>query len=126
MEEKISYEGVESSCEALHTIVEKLKSELEESLKNLNGIAGYNGVWKGKAANAFVSKIRSGNGSQPFEQSYTNVLNEIDNTVVFMAECSIGYQNLESNVINGVSSNLKTNTPSSENSSIYRLYQNRR
>ena len=96
--EKISYSQVESYCNELHAIAVKIKSKLEE----IEGIKTSltSGVWEGKASEAYKSEL--GEQIAQFDSMYM----EVENSILFMAACSHGYQKLDKALLLELCGNL--------------------
>lgn len=96
--EKISYSQVESYCNELHAIAANIKSKLEE----IEGIRTSltSGVWEGKASDAYKNEL--GEQTLQFEPMYK----EVENSILFMAACSDGYEAMDRNLLNEVCGNL--------------------
>lgn len=108
----ISYSQVEMQCNGLHATAKNMKEILEKidqiRIKILNGDS-----WDGNAANAYSSKLES------ITKNFEEIFLEIENSILYMAKCSEGYQAIDQQIMNEICSNLKITEPSLNTSNIF-------
>ncbi len=108
----ISYSQVEEQCNELHAVAKNMK----EILDNIDGIRikVLNGdVWSGEASEIYSNKLES--VSKGFEEIFL----EIENSILYMAGCSSGYQAIDRQIMNEICSNLKITSPNLNTSNIF-------
>lgn len=108
----ISYSQVEAQCNELHSVAKNMK----EILDNIDAIRTriLNGEsWSGSASNTYSNKL--GSISKVFEE----VFFEIENSILYMASCSDGYQAIDQQIMHEICSNLRITEPSLNTSNIF-------
>lgn len=108
----ISYSQVEAQCNELHSVAKNMK----EILDNIDGIRTRiaNGdSWSGSASTTYSSKLES------VAKNFEEVFLEIENSILYMASCSDGYQAIDQQIMREICSNLKITEPSLNTSNIF-------
>ena len=109
---KISYNQVETQCNQLHSVAKNMK----ELLENINGIGSKisNGdSWSGSASDKYIEKLNL------ISKNFDEIFLEIENSILYMASCSDGYQAIDEKIMNEICSNLKIGEPNLNTSSIF-------
>lgn len=108
----ISYSQVEMQCNELHSVAKNMK----EILDNIDGIRTKisNGdSWSGSASNIYSEKLLS------ITKNFEEVFFEIENSILYMARISDGYQAIDQHVMREICSNLKITEPNLNTSNIF-------
>lgn len=107
---KFSYEMIENYCNELHDLAKNMKSTLE----NVGDLGKkINNSWNGPASEYYTSKMT--NLSNQFE----DVFKEIENSILYLASCSDGYNAIEENIKREICQNLKISEPNLSTSNIF-------
>ena len=108
----IFYSQVETQCNELHSVAKSMKEILDNidgiRIKILNGDS-----WSGSASNTYSDKLES------VTKNFEEVFLEMENSILYMAKCSDGYQAIDNQIIREICSNLKINEPSLNTSNIF-------
>lgn len=112
MNEKISYSKVETYCNELHALAKQMKETLE-NVEQTGKKVQSSGSWSGDASSFYVNKIN--NVSKNFDE----IFEEIENSILYMAKCSEGYQSIDTNVMREICSNLNITEPNLNTSKIF-------
>lgn len=108
----ISYSQIEAQCNELHSVAKNMKEILENiegiRIRILNGDS-----WSGSASNNYSNKL--GSVSKNFEEVFL----EIENSILYMAKCSDGYQAVDQQIMREICSNLKITEPNLNTSNIF-------
>ena len=109
---KFSYEKIESSCNEMHDIANKMKDIME----HMNQISSrlQNGNWEGKASDYFVKKLNRLVAN--LEEAYK----EVEMAILYLANTAEGYQSIEKNIMSQIYNNLNISSPSYQSSNIFR------
>lgn len=108
----ISYSQVEAQCNELHSVAKNMK----EILDNIDGIKTRilnSDSWSGSASNIYVEKLES------VSKNFEEVFLEIENSILYMASCSDGYQAVDQQIMREICSNLKITEPNLSTSNIF-------
>ena len=108
----ISYSQVESQCNQLHETAKKMKDILD-MVSEIRKNACNSASWNGEASNAYSEKLSLLIGS--FDEAFL----EIENSILYMASCSSGYQALDQQVMQEICSNLNITEPNLSTSNIF-------
>ena len=109
---KISYSDVESYCNELHSLANKMKDILDD-VKNIKTKISSSETWTGAASNYYSDKLK--NVSNKFDEIY----DEIEYSILFMANVSDGYQSIDQDIMSEICSNLSISEPNLSNSKIF-------
>ena len=109
---KISYSQVEAYCNELHNLAKKMDNILS-NVKSIGQVAIKNQDWQGKAANYYSQKLNN------VIQNFDEVYREIENSILYMAKCSEGYQAVDKQIIDEICNKLGITTPSLDTSNIF-------
>lgn len=108
----ISYSQVEAQCNELHSVAKNMK----EILDNIDGIKTRilnSDSWSGSASNIYAEKLES------VSKNFEEVFLEIENSILYMASCSDGYQAVDQQIMREICSNLKITEPNLSTSNIF-------
>lgn len=108
----ISYSQVEAYCNELHSVAKNMK----EILDNIDGIRtkiASGDSWSGSASTNFTNKL--GSVTKNFEEVFL----EMENSILYMANCSDGYQAIDQQIMSEICSNLKITEPNLNTSNIF-------
>lgn len=108
----ISYSQVEQQCNELHSAAKKMK----EIINNINDVRVkiLNGnSWNGTASDTFCNKLES------ITKNFDEVFVELENSILYMAKCSDGYQAIDKHIMQEICSNLKITEPNLNTSNIF-------
>ena len=108
----IHYEQVEESCNELHQLAKNMK-ELVDKINNTSKKLSSNESWNGMAANYYISKM------DRLCKNFDEMFAEIENSILYMAKCSGGYQEIDKVVMNEICINLNIQSPNLSNSKIF-------
>lgn len=109
---KISYSQVEEYCNELHSLAKNMKETLEnvrETGKKLSS----SGRWVGSASNYYSEKLSN------LTKDFDEIFKEVENSILFMASCSEGYNYIDKVVIREICSNLNITEPCLDTSKIF-------
>lgn len=109
---KISYTQVEAQCNELHATAEKMK-EILDKVNEIGTKIGSTESWNGSASENYSQKIRE------FSKSFEEIFQELENSILYMAKVTEGYQVLDSKLINEICSNLNITEPNLSTSNIF-------
>lgn len=109
---KLSYSKVEESCNELHSIAKRMKESLDEVKAISRNLSGSES-WSGSASNYYSKKLNK------LTKSFDEVFIEIENSILFMASCSEGYQKVDQTIMREICSNLNITEPSLNTSKIF-------
>lgn len=109
---KIKYQDVRSSGEEIHTLAKNMKISLENITKNVQNLKNA-GFWEGNASNYYINKLKKLTSN--FEEIYV----ELENSVLYLANVSDGYEALDKKIMQEICSNLNISEPSLNTSSIF-------
>lgn len=109
----ISYSDVEEQCNQLHVVANNLK-DIMLNIDNLRASILSDDSWSGISADAYCKKLEN------VFKSYEDVHMEIENSILFMAKCSEGYQMIDSQIQMEICSNLNITSPSLATSNIFK------
>lgn len=108
----ISYSQVEEQCNELHAVAKNMK----EILDNIEGIRtkiSSKDSWSGYASDIYSGKLES------ISKNFEEVFIEIENSILYMASCSDGYQAIDQQIMKEICSNLKITEPNLNTSNIF-------
>lgn len=108
----ISYSQVEAQCNELHSIAKNMKEILDEIVKIKNDVSK-GSIWSGNAANKYSEKLNA------VAKNFDEVFVEIENSILYMANCSDGYQAIDEQIMREICSNLNITEPNLETSHIF-------
>ena len=109
---KISYSQIEEYCNELHNLAKKM-DDILNNVKSIRQEVINNKAWQGKAANFYFQKLNN------VIQNFDEVYREIENSILYMAKCSDGYQAIDKDIMNEICNNLGITTPSLDTSNIF-------
>ena len=112
MKTEISYSEVESSCNELHALAGNMKETLHNIVVSGSNLS-LNEYWQGSAADYFNSKL------DQLIKNFDEAFIEIENSILFMASCSDGYQAIDSKIMGEICSNLNITEPNLSTSGIF-------
>lgn len=106
----ISYKDVESQCNKLHNLAKKMKS-ISEDISNVKNTLG--SCWKGIAADSYIELLNT------VTSCFESVFLSIEDSILYMASCSEGYQALDKNIMDEICGylNIDSNALLNPNSS---------
>lgn len=107
---KISYAKIESECNQMHNIANKMNENVAV-IKRLNNNLSY--YWKGIGCTNYQSKMRSA------LQNFDAVYQELESCVLYLAKCAEGYKAIDQQVMNQICNNLKITSPNLSRSKIF-------
>lgn len=107
---KISYNQVESYCNELHSIAKSMKDSLQYINSIGNSVKGY---WSGEASDYFSKQLNA------LTKNFDEVFCELENSILFMAKCSEGYQVLDDKISQEICNNLHISSPNLNTSNIF-------
>lgn len=109
---KFSYTKIEEYCNEMHQIAMNMKNILEEIDQNTANIFK-DGSWEGIAASYYFDKFS--NVSKRFDEVY----NEVENSILFLAQTAEGYGSIDKKVIVQICNGLNIPEPSLDTSRIF-------
>jgi|GEM_PF-2753438 len=109
----LKYEDVEQCCNELHSLAKKMQDTLNSVTDCANTIQN-GSQWDDEGAYCYSVKLKKLVSN--FDESY----NEIENAVLYMANCSDGYKAIDNTVINEICNNLGINTPNLSTSKLFK------
>ena len=112
METKISYEKVEDKCNELHALAKKMKATLDE-IERIRLKVESGKLWSGPASENYAKRLKK------ITSSFDEVYMEIENTILFLANCSDGYQAIDKEIMREICTNLNLTEPNLSKSKIY-------
>ena len=112
METEISYSEVENSCNELHELAKNMKETLNNIINTGNSLKT-NESWQGSASDYFNDKLNQ------LIKNFDEAFIEIENSILFMASCSEGYQAIDSKIMGEICSNLNITEPNLSTSGIF-------
>lgn len=96
---KFNYAEVEQYCNELHNVSIRMKETLENVKSEVQRIqSGEN--WIGPASDKFVEHFNK------TSEVFVDVGDMLDKIVLYIAQCSSNYENLDNKVINEIKNNL--------------------
>lgn len=107
---KFSYTKIEAYCTELHELAKNMKSTLETA-GNLG--EKIDSSWNGPASEYYVGKIMG------LSKQFDDIFNEIENSILYLALCSEGYNAIEENIKKEICDNLKITEPNLSTSKIF-------
>ena len=111
--EKISYSQIEGLCNELHASANIMKDTLDKIIK-ANAQINANDTWIGPAASNYINEFNKLN--TVFEKAYT----ELENSILYMAKVSDGYQAIDKNVMGEICQNLGITQPGLQTSDMFK------
>lgn len=112
METEISYSEVESSCNELHNLAKNMKETLNNIITAVNELSS-NELWEGSASEYFSGKFNQ------LVKNFDEAFIEIENSILFMASCSDGYQAIDNKVLGEICDGLNLTEPNLSASRIF-------
>lgn len=109
---KISYSQVEEQCNELHLVAKNMK-EILDNIDEIGSKILDADTWSGKAANHYSDKLTA------ITTNFEEVFLEIENSILYMASCSDGYQAIDKQIMKEICSNLKITEPTLSTSNIF-------
>ena len=109
---KISYKQIESYCNELHSLAQNMKETLE-NIDSIGNVLLNGGVWSGAASENYIQKLKS------VTKNFDEVFVEIENSILYMANCAEGYHVIDQNIIKEICSNLQISEPHLGTSNIF-------
>lgn len=109
---KISYSQVEAQCNELHSVAKKMK-EILENVDSIRTKVQKGDSWSGEASSTYSKKL------EEVAKNYEEVFLEIENSILYMANCSEGYQAIDQQVMNEICTNLNITEPNLGTSNIF-------
>lgn len=109
---KISYSQVESFCNELHGNAKNMKYIFDEIL-SLSSSVSSKGNWCGEAADNYISKLKK------VSSNIDMIFQEIENSILFMAKCSDGYQAIDKTIVKEICDNLNITEPNLSTSNVF-------
>ncbi len=109
---KISYSKVEGYCNELHALAKKMKESLNE-IQSIQKEITSSETWNGPASSAYASKLKT------VASNFTEIYEELEYSILFMAAVSDGYQALDQNVTREICSNLSIGEPNLSKSRLF-------
>lgn len=96
---KFNYEEVEQYCNELHSVSIRMQDTLEKVKNEIKKIqSGEN--WIGPASDKFIAHFNK------TSETFSDVYDVLDKIVLYIAQCSSNYENLDNMVINQIRSNI--------------------
>lgn len=108
---KISYSQVEEYCNELHGTAQNMKNVLDDISNISEKVSKSN--WNGTASDYYLSKLKK------VTSSFNVIFQEIENSILFMANCSDGYQALDKTIVKEICDNLNITEPNLSTSNIF-------
>lgn len=90
--ETISYSDIENYCNELHVIADRIKENLD-NVKSEGTSVCSNENWIGIASEYYLNKINN------FSKNFDDIINKLEESILYMAKCSEGYQAIDSKII---------------------------
>ncbi len=112
MNTKISYSKIEGYCNELHALASQIKETLE-NIEQIGKKVQSSGSWSGDASSFYVNKINN------VSKNFTEIFEEIENSILYMASCAEGYQAIDKMVMGEICSNLNITEPNLNTSRIF-------
>lgn len=109
----ISYSQVESQCNELHSTAKNMK-EILDNINSIKSKVSSGGSWNGSASDTFAKKLEA------VSKNFEEIFSELENSILYMASCSDGYQAIDQQVMREICSNLQITEPSLNTSNIFR------
>lgn len=109
---KISYGQVEEYCNELHGLASSIKTLLED-VKTSGTTVSKTECWSGEAATYFIKKIST------LAANFDEFCEEIEYSILFMANASSGYQAVDKNVMKEICENLHITEPNLMSSKVF-------
>lgn len=109
---KISYSEIENYCNELHRLSIHMKNTLN-NLKTISKKIDFSNVWEGQAADNFVTKLND------LPKNFDEVFVELENSILYLANCAEGYKAIDRQVIKEICENLNITDPNLSTSKIY-------
>lgn len=107
---KFSYEMIETYCNELHDLAKNMRSTLENA-GDLGTKISNN--WNGPASEYYIGKMTN------LANQFEDIFKEIENSILYLASCSEGYDAIEENTKREICQNLKIMEPSLSTSNIF-------
>lgn len=108
----ISYSKVEAQCNELHSVAKNMK-EILDNIEGIRNKVASGGSWNGIAANEYTEKLKS------VTKNFEEIFLEIENSILYIASCSEGYQAIDKQIMQEICSNLKITEPNLNTSNIF-------
>ena len=108
----ISYSQIEEKCNELHLVATKIKDILDNVSMIESRING-GSSWNGNASRAYSNKLSN------ISKNFADIYIEIENSILYMAKCSEGYQMIDKKVISEICANLNISEPNLGTSNIF-------
>lgn len=112
MQSSISYSQVEQYCNELHNLAKLMKENLQE-IETVNNKIISSNIWVGKGAQYYQKKLN--NVTKQFDEIFI----EMENAILFMANCSTGYQEIDNKVMSEICNNLNITSPNLSTSNLF-------
>lgn len=109
----ISYSQVEEQCNELHIVANNLK-DIMQNIDSLRASILSGNSWSGEASVFYCKKI------EDLYKNFEDVYLEIENSILYMASCSEGYQMIDAQIQKEICANLYITSPNLNTSSIFR------
>lgn len=110
--EKIKYQDVKGYSEEIHKLASDMKDIINEIKNNVNRLKS-SGYWEGNASDYYISK------TEKLIKNYDEIYVELENSVLYLANVTEGYQEIDETVMKEVCNNLNISEPSLNTSKIF-------
>lgn len=97
---KFNYTAVESYCEDLNGILNRMENIYEDCQNQINSIKNRD-LWTGVAADSFVNK------SKNTMEIYNTMLNNLKNIIEYIRLCADNYEKTEKKIIEEITGKLQ-------------------
>lgn len=109
---KLSYSQIESYCNEMHLIANRLKETLS-NIQNNSLELSKSDAWVGESASNYINKIKK------LTINFDDIYKELENAILFLAKTSDGYKAIDQNVINEICMNLNISEVNLSTSDIF-------
>ena len=110
--EKIKYDDVRASSQKLHSIAQNMKNSLDNILSYTQSLNG-SGYWEGPASEYYINKMTK------LINNFEEIFRELENSVLYLAKVTEGYQALDEKIIQEICNNLRISEPTLNTSKIF-------
>ncbi len=108
----ISYKQVEDYCNQLHAIAKNM-SDIMKNIEVISNELKNSDIWQGEASNFYTSQIKS------IFKGFDEAFAELENSILFMANCAEGYQKIDKDIVKEICTNLNITSPNLSTSGIF-------
>lgn len=110
---KFNYVDIENYCNELHAVANKI-NDIFYGVKDAGRKLSSGESWEGNASEFYLRQLND------LTKNFDELNSEIENSILYLAKCSDGYNAIDNKVLKEICNNLNIMEPNLNTSNIFR------